>query len=186
MKELTVLYQGFGQRVPLGTLADNGQGILFEYSAQALALRLELSPLRLPLRAAAYPERPDEYRSLHGVPGLIYDSLPDGWGFRLLHRHMRARGLNPEALSTLDHLACLGEHTMGALTYQPAQPDDLAHPTDLSLQALAHEIEAVQHDDGYHVLAEMARAGGSPGGARPKALVYFNPHEHASSPSVRR
>lgn len=178
MKELTVLYQGFGQSVPIGTLADNGQGILFEYSPQALALHLDLSPLRLALRQAAYPDRPDEYRSLHGVPGLVYDSLPDGWGFRLMHRRMRARGLNPDALSTLDHLACLGDNTLGALTYQPAQRD-VAHPTDLSLLALAREVQAVLSDDGYEVLAEMARAGGSPGGARPKALVYFNPETQA-------
>lgn len=26
MKELTVVYQGFGQAVPIGTLADNGKG----------------------------------------------------------------------------------------------------------------------------------------------------------------
>ena len=178
MKELTVVYRGFGQAVPIGTLADNGQGVLFEYSPQALAQQLDLSPLRLPLRLPAYPDHPGDYRNLHDVPGLIYDSLPDGWGYRLMHRRMRARGLNPSALSTLDHLACLGEHTMGALTYQPSQPD-AAHPTDLSLLALAQEVEAVQSDDGHEVLAEMARAGGSPGGARPKAMVHFNPHTQA-------
>lgn len=74
MKELTVVYQGFGQAVPIGTLADNGKGVLFEYSQQALAQRLELSPLRLPLRLPAYPDRQGDYRSLHDVPGLIYDS----------------------------------------------------------------------------------------------------------------
>lgn len=174
MKELTVLYKGFGQSVPLGTLADNGKTLLFEYSPQALALRLDLSPLRLPLRMAAYPDRPGEYQALHGVPGLVYDSLPDGWGFRLMHRRMRAVGLNPDALSTLDRLAYLGENTMGVLTYQPAHPD-LLHTQDLSLWALAQEVQAVQADDGHEVLAELARVGGSPGGARPKALVYFNP-----------
>lgn len=180
MKELTVVYQGFGQVVPVGTLADNGKGVLFEYSQQALAQQLDLSPLRLPLRLPAYPDRQGDYRSLHDVPGLVYDSLPDGWGFRLMHRRMRARGLNPDALSTLDHLACLGEHTMGALTYQPAQPDTV-HANDLTLLALAKEVEAVQNDDGHEVLAEMARAGASPGGARPKALVYFNPQTLALS-----
>lgn len=180
MKELTVVYQGFGQAVPIGTLADNGKGVLFEYSQQALAQRLELSPLRLPLRLPAYPDRQGDYRSLHDVPGLIYDSLPDGWGYRLMHRRMRARGLNPDDLSTLDHLACLGEHTMGALTYQPAQPDAM-HTDDLTLLALAQEVQAVQSDDGHEVLAEMARAGGSPGGARPKAMVHFNPQTLAMS-----
>lgn len=101
MKELTVVYQGFGQAVPIGTLADNGKGVLFEYTQQALAQRLELSPLRLPLRLPAYPDRQGDYRSLHDVPGLIYDSLPDGWGYRLMHRRMRARGLNPTPFKVL-------------------------------------------------------------------------------------
>jgi serine/threonine-protein kinase HipA len=185
MKHLTVVYQGFGQAVPLGTLADNGAGVLFEYSPQALAQGLELSPLRLPLRLPAYPNRLGEYSSLHGVPGLIYDSLPDGWGYRLMHRRMRARGLNPDALSTLDHLAFLGENTMGALTYQPAQPDAM-DGNDLTLLALAQEVQAVQADDGHAVLAEMARAGGSPGGARPKAMVFFNPQTGAMSTQAAR
>ncbi|WP_265285362.1 type II toxin-antitoxin system HipA family toxin [Verminephrobacter aporrectodeae] len=36
-------------------------------------------------------------------------------------------------------------------------------------------------DDGYLVLAELARAGGSPGGIRPKAQVHFNPQTMAVS-----
>ena len=185
MKELRVTYQGFGQQVHLGTLVDNGQSLLFEYSPEALAQQLDLSPLRLPLRRAAYPDRPGEYRGLHGVPGLVYDSLPDGWGYRLMHRRLRAKGLDFHALSTLDHLAYLGDNTMGALTYQPSQADPVsAH--DLSLQALAREVQAVQSSDGHAVLAEMARAGGSPGGARPKALVHFNPQTGALSTQAHR
>jgi len=180
VKALTVRYEGFGQSVPLGTLADDGKAVLFEYSPEALALGLDLSPLRLPLRLAAYPDRPGDYQALNSVPGLVCDSLPDGWGFRLLHRRMRARGLNPVALSTLDHLACLGSHTMGALTYHPADPVDLP-AEDLSLWALAQEVQAVESDDGHPVLAELARVGGSPGGARPKALVHFNPQTQVLS-----
>lgn len=180
MKELSVVYRGFDQSVPLGTLADDGRMVLFQYTPQALDLRLDLSPLRVPLRQAAYPDRQGEYRELHGVPGFIYDALPDGWGYRLMHRRMRAKGINPQSLSTLDHLAYLGENTMGALVYLPSQ-SELPSATDLNLLQLAHEVQAVLQDDGYEVLAEMARAGGSPGGARPKAQVYFNPQTHVLS-----
>lgn len=180
MKELSVVYRGFGESIPIGTLADDGRNVLFQYSPQALAQQLDLSPLRTPLRQAAYPDKPGEYRSLHDVPGLIYDSLPDGWGYRLMHRRMRAKGLDPDRLSTLDHLAYLGENTMGALVYLPPQ-SEAGSTQDLDLLALAREVQAVLHDDGYEVLAEMARAGGSPGGARPKAQIYFNPHSLALS-----
>ena len=90
----------------------------------ALERGLDLSPIRLPLRAMAYPERQADYAQIHGVPGLIYDSLPDGWGFGLMHRRMRASGLDPQRATTLDRLAYLSANTMGALTYAPATADE--------------------------------------------------------------
>lgn len=173
MKELTVTYQGLGEPFVLGTLADDGQDVLFQYTPQALERGLQLSPIRLPLRAVAYPDRRADYTQLHDVPGLIYDSLPDGWGYRLMHRRMKARGIDPNQASTLDRLAYLGTNTMGALTYAPALPD-VADGRDLTLMELAQEVQAVQVDDSHEVLAELARAGASSAGARPKALVYFN------------
>lgn len=174
MKELTVTYQGLGAPFVLGTLADDGQDVLFQYSHQALERGLQLSPIRLPLRALAYPDRRDDYAQLHDLPGLIHDSLPDAWGYRLMDRRMKARGIDPNKVSCLDRLACLGAHTMGALTYAPAFPD-VQDGRDLTLIDLAREVQAVLVDDSHEVLAELARAGGSAGGARPKALVYFNP-----------
>lgn len=180
MKELSVVYRGFGESVRVGTLAEGGKVVLFQYDPQALDLQLDLSPLRAPLRQAAYPDKPGEYRDLHDVPGFIYDSLPDGWGYRLMHRRMKARGLDPESLSTLDRLAYLGENTMGALVYQPSHLE-LESAKDLTLLELAQEVQSVLQDDGYEVLAELARVGGSPGGARPKAQVHFNPLTNALS-----
>ncbi len=167
-------YQGLGTPFVLGSLADDGQDVLFQYSPYALERGLQLSPIRLPLRVLAYPDRRADYTQLHDVPGLIYDSLPDGWGYRLMHRRMKARGKDPEKISTLDRLAYLGANTMGALTYAPALPDVL-EDRDLTLLDLAQEVQAVLVDESHEVLAELARVGASPAGARPKALVYFNP-----------
>lgn len=174
MKELKVMYRGFGAAIELGTLADNGKDVLFQYSPDAIAQRLELSPIRLPLRPLAYPDQQNQYVNLQRVPGLLYDSLPDSWGFRLMNRRMKTRGLDPATVSTLDRLAYLGENTMGALTYAPGT-DDLADGKDLALVELAIEVRALLADESHEVLDEMARAGGSPGGARPKAMVHFNP-----------
>lgn len=44
MKKLEVFFCGWGQHWLLGTLADNGTELLFEYSAQALVQGIELSP----------------------------------------------------------------------------------------------------------------------------------------------
>ena len=91
MKELQVTYSGLGGSFLLGTLAQDQQDLLFQYSPQALERQWELSPLRLPLRAGAYPDRRMDYAQLHGVPGLICDSLPDGWGNRRSARKSHAR-----------------------------------------------------------------------------------------------
>lgn len=174
MKELQVHYHGLGEPFLVGTLAEDSNDVLFQYSAQALARGMELSPLRLALRPMAYPDRQTDYAKLNDVPGLIYDSLPDGWGYRLMDRRLRSRGIDPGRVTTLDRLAYLSANTMGALTYAPAMTA-VQDTRDLTLLELSQEVQTVLADDGHKVLAELARAGGSPGGARPKANVFFNP-----------
>ncbi|MFZ6768038.1 type II toxin-antitoxin system HipA family toxin [Undibacterium sp. Di26W] len=176
MKELKVNYQTHGVSLWLGTLGDDGRNILFQYSPVAIARGLELSPIRLPLRPNAYPDKQMDYLTIRRVPGLIYDSLPDSWGFQLMNRRMKAQGIdiNTDKISVLDRLAYLGNNTMGALTYEPASESNL-EITDLALIDLAKEVQAVETDDRHKVLAELAKAASSPGGARPKALVYYKP-----------
>lgn len=58
MKQISVQYCGWGEDWPLGRLADDGQTLLFEYSPDALAQELELSPLHLKLRPSAYGDFP--------------------------------------------------------------------------------------------------------------------------------
>lgn len=174
MKELKVNYNAYGESLWLGTLADDDRDILFQYSPVALASGLDLSPIRLPLRPNAYPDKQADYLPIKRVPGLIYDSLPDSWGFHLMKRRMKAKGIDTDTVSVLDMLAYLGDNTMGALTYEPGSETHLA-VSDLALIELAKEVRAVLADDSHEVLDELAKAGGSPGGARPKALVYYKP-----------
>ncbi|MFZ6777116.1 type II toxin-antitoxin system HipA family toxin [Undibacterium sp. Ji83W] len=174
MKELKVNYKAQGESLWLGTLADDGRDILFQYSPAALASGLDLSPIRLPLRQNAYPDKQADYLPIMRVPGLIYDSLPDSWGLQLMKRRMKAKGIDTDTVSVLDMLAYLGDNTMGALTYEPGSETHLV-VSDLALIDLAKEVQAILTDDSYEVLDELAKAGGSPGGARPKALVYYQP-----------
>ncbi|AMP12319.1 type II toxin-antitoxin system HipA family toxin [Collimonas pratensis] len=174
MKELKVMYQARGESHWLGTLADDGRDVLFQYAPDALARGFEPSPLRLPLRPNAYPDKQTDYLQLLRVPGLVYDSLPDSWGFRLMNRRLAATGIDADKASILDRLAYLGQNTMGALTYEPAS-ESLVDSKDLVLIDLAKEIQILLTDDSHEVLDELARAGGSPGGARPKAVVSYNP-----------
>ena len=168
MKLLSVHYCGWGEDWPLGRLADDGQALLFEYSPEALDQGLELSPLHLKLRAAAYAGFPPH---LQRLPGLIADSLPDGWGLLLMDRLFRQHGLRHPG--PLDRLAFIGARAMGALRFVPASDADMQEP-DWSLLALAEQSRRALAGEAGAALRELALTGGSPQGARPKALVQYD------------
>ncbi len=168
MKKLDVHYCGWGEDWRLGTLADNGTSLLFEYSPEALAHKLELSPRHLKLRAPAYSGFP-AYQ--HRLPGLVADALPDGWGLLLMDRLFRKQGISP---SPLDRLAFIGDRALGALSFVPAADTQLPE-TDLHLLALAQESQQVLAGEESAILMELVLTGGSPQGARPKALVQYDP-----------
>lgn len=170
MKKVLVHYQGWGENWPLGTLADDGRRLLFEYSERALNEGLELSPRHLPLQKQAMGDFP---RHLERLPGLFADSLPDGWGMLLMDRLFRKQGLRPEQCSPLDRLSFIGHRGLGALTYAPDTQGDVL-PDRVDLVALASDVALVLQGQDTPTLAQLAMLGGSPQGARPKVLVFYD------------
>ncbi len=171
MKRVDVFYEGWGERWQLGTLADDGRHLLFEYSAQALARGLELSPRHLKLRTGAFADFPAHQL---GLPGLISDALPDGWGLLLMDRMFRKNGIDPTRVSVLDRLAFIDGRALGALTFEPANTPDLPRE-DVQLLSLAQQAQALVSGEDSDMLKQLALMGGSPHGARPKVLVYYDP-----------
>jgi serine/threonine-protein kinase HipA len=181
--KLQVWYCGWGERWLLGTLAQAGGVLLFEYSAQAMehaALRgLEFSPLH-----AQVPKAGSQHLALagpshfSGVPGFIADALPDGWGMLLMDRAFRKAGRNVASVSVLERLAVVGASAMGALEFEPADPLQAQALGVVALQELALETERVLADQREQTPAEQLRRlmalGGSPQGARPKALLRWS------------
>lgn len=153
----------------VGTLAEDGRRVWFEFDPAFVAGGLEISPIRLPLARTGLVE----HRVTHGapIPGVFNDARPEGWGLKLLHRAFQARGRAVSSVSPLDELAYLGDRTMGALVFEPCTgpAGDLADAVELA--ALASHAQAVWDDSVRTVLPELVRAGGPSGGARPKALV---------------
>lgn len=177
INKLSVLYQGWGEYWPWGRLADDGERLLFEYTQEALQMGLELSPLNLPLQTQPFePFPPHQW----GLPGIVADGLPDGWGLVLMDRFFRKMKKDPASLSPLDRLAFVGSRGMGALTFEPALLDD-TKPRTLEWLELAKNIEKTLSGKGQEVLKEMAYLGGSPQGARPKVLAYFDPETNRLS-----
>ena len=169
MKKLEVrLTQSLGQERIVGQLAESGHRIYFEYDPAFLRKPLWLSPFKLPPEPGLLRHRDLAFGPIFG---LFDDSLPDGWGLLLMDRHFSQIGRGLVEVSPLDRLAFLGTRTMGALTYHPP-----SHPAEhderkLDLLEMARASERLIEGSSKEVLPQLLRAGGSPGGARPKVLV---------------
>ena len=157
-----------GEAQIVGTLAESRGRIVFEYDAEFLRDPLWLSPFHLPPEPGLYEHRDRDFGPLFG---LFDDSLPDGWGLLLMDRHLEQQGFRRAEISPLDRLAYLGRRTMGALTYHPPTGEPDAAPATLDLQEMAAASRQVLAGTASEVLPQLLRAGGSPGGARPKVLV---------------
>ena len=189
-KQVDVYYDGWGEHWRWGTLitsnAITGRPLIaFEYSDQALSRGLELSAYSLPLAGAKL--RRDFPMHQMGLPGPVYDALPDGWGLLLMDRLFKRRGLNAARIGPLERLTYIGSHAMGALSFEPVASDADALAEDVPLVQLAAEIQEVLNGEGGAFLQRLLQMGGSPQGARPKALLYRDPESGvfstASTPS---
>lgn len=173
MKKLDVRFtRSPGDEIAVGTLAHSDHQIYFEYDDSFLDVGWSLSPWRLPPGPRLIQHTNREFGPL---PGLFDDSLPDGWGLLLMDRHYRQHGHDPATISPLDRLAWLGRTTMGALTYHPPTHADESPATAFDLGELAQQSARILAGSAHEVLPELLRAGGSPGGARPKVLIGYDP-----------
>jgi len=169
MKKLEVrLTHAPGQERVVGQLAEAEHRVYFEYDPVFLQSPTWLSPFKLPPEPGLH-----EHRDLAFGPlfGLFDDSLPDGWGLLLMDRCLKRRGVALETVSPLDRLAYLGTRTMGALTYHPPALLEDRDRELMDLQVMSREAHRVLQGTSGDVLPQLLRAGGSPGGARPKVLV---------------
>lgn len=175
LEQVDVYYEGWGERWLWGSLvsttAISGRPqIVFEYSNEAKRRGLELSSYTLPLDGPQLRRGfPAHQLSL---PGPVYDALPDGWGMLLMDRLFRRRGLITARIGPLERLAYIGNNAMGAMSFEPVAPEGQKPETHTPLELLAAEIQAVLKGEGGEFLQRLLLVGGSPQGARPKALVY--------------
>ena len=81
-----------GEQAFVGTLAQNRQGVFFQYDAGYLTQFGNLSPFTLKPNSSLQlaPKQPH-----HGLHGVFADSLPDGWGLLLQDRIYRQNEILP-------------------------------------------------------------------------------------------
>ncbi|MDX1923853.1 MAG: type II toxin-antitoxin system HipA family toxin [Rickettsiaceae bacterium] len=164
-----VYYHGARTSLLMGRLLLKNRQIFFEYDAAFIKTGLDLSPFKLPLKAGVIESNDPTFEGLFGV---FNDSLPDGWGRVLLDRKLMNAGLNPGALSPLDRLCFVGTGGMGALSYEPENPNAMSHITN-DLDEINSEIQATLDEDDTYV-DDLLVLGGSSAGARPKVLLKLD------------
>lgn len=155
---------------PVGQLHHVGP-IYFTYDPAWLASGHDLSPLALPFNGNVHNITAD---GCYGLPGFIADALPDAWGTRVAEAVFARHGLG--AVTPVKLLAWIGDRAPGALTFQPTIEKDGSGNWlgKISAERLAQEAEDILRGRPEEIAA-IAAAGGSAGGAHPKALVV----EHA-------
>jgi serine/threonine-protein kinase HipA len=168
---LTVYLDARNQHRKFGRLAFKDRKVLFEYDASFIASGIEISPIKLPLRPGVSIA---DTTIFDGLFGVFNDSLPDGWGRLLLDRTVEKYGVHRGQLNPLDRLAYVGQHGMGALSYEPElgleNPDD----APLVLDKLAEESAVVLGGENEEVFEELLRLNGSSSGARPKIVAQVS------------
>lgn len=175
VKQLIVSLNWGTEEVDIGELVLADNRIYFKYYVEFLSEGSELSPINLPLSDQIYEAPSQNIEGLGGLHGLFSDSLPDGWGRLLLDRALSAKNINPYDISPLDRLAYVGQKGFGALNYRPKYDLDVQLNTPFELDHIAAEIDQVYKGTSSEIIDELFLIGGSPGGARPKVTVGYNP-----------
>jgi serine/threonine-protein kinase HipA len=143
----------------------------FEYASSFLSDPLPISPFRLPARPGLH-EGAQAFEGLHGV---FADSLPDGWGRKLLDRRLKSAGFDERVVTPIDRLAYVGRRGMGALTYVPEIAGRGAVDGVIDLDWLSEEARRVENDALEIDISKLVEAQGGSGGARPKIVVAYAP-----------
>ena len=161
---------GGGKELKVGTFSEISRDTAFEFAGDFLSSGLNPAPFRLPLGAGL---KVYDRSGNMDTFGLFDDSLPDGWGRRIVDKmFLRREGRLP---SITERLMCVGRCGKGALVYEPADEAAEAATEAFDLAAIAEEAIAFDAGEAEDALPRLRRAGGSSGGARPKAYVGYNP-----------
>lgn len=176
-KELKVFVHEGNQKRFLGTLTCHvSKECSFLWSEEAVKRKEEWSPLRMPLHSNTqiFSDLPNDF---NGLPGLLNDTLPDGWGLMVMNRFLEQINTPLSIISPVVRLSLLGDRSWGALSFEPECYSIGAQPVELcDLAKNVHQLIAGQMP---MISPELFLASGSLHGARPKIMVDLDKTDQA-------
>lgn len=160
----------------VGSMHLGEKGIVhFSYDTQWLIDGFNLSPFDLKWDSSL--QTPRDISLFSGLHGVFADSISDGWGLMLTDRALQKKfGWDKHTITQLDRLYFMGARSMGGLEFYPC--DKLVSAQDtFDIQHIFSETQKLLNGETEEVIKELYLSGGSPGGARPKA-VFARKGEH--------
>ena len=165
----------------------------FEYDSKFIEKGWDLSPIKMPIaqgsRIYSFPElrkgRTETEDTFKGLPGLLSDALPDRYGNKLINTWLTKQGRSADSMNPVEKLCFIGTRGMGALEFYPTQIRAGHNSFSLELDSLIEVAKKMlneretflTHLDKYEEKAmhDILKIGTSAGGARPKAVIGYNP-----------
>ena len=165
----------------------------FEYDPKFKKMNWDLAPLQMAIYSeknkfefpALRKKAISELDTFKGLPGLLADVLPDRYGNELINIWLAKQGRPQNSMNPVEMLCFIGTRGMGALEFEPStlkeskntfsvEIDDLV---DIAKKMLSKkEVFATNiKDEDKKAISEILRIGTSAGGARPKAVIAYNP-----------
>jgi len=158
-------------------LVASGKGVSLQYGAEWIASGFPLSE-DLPLSDALHMPRGRLTGDSERAVGAVDDARPDRWGQKVIRVVV-----NPQRRSLMEYLYYAGDDRFGALSVSTSGDVYAPHATGAlprleqaeALSQVVAKLEASEELSDQE--QKMIRAGGSIGGAKPKALVDIDGRE---------
>lgn len=165
----------------------------FQYDSKFLQKGWNLSPIKMAIgngsRIYSFPElrkgRGETEDTFKGLPGLLSDALPDKYGNRLINIWLVQQGRPENSMNPVEKLCFIGSRGMGALEFEPAQINTSKNSFFLELDSLVEVAKKMLNEreaflaninkDEEKSMMDILKIGTSAGGARPKAVIAYNP-----------
>lgn len=173
---------------------DNEQQLaFFEYAQSFINKGWDLSPIKMPIDNGAaiysFPElrqsRDKTENTFNGLPGLLADALPDNYGNRLINAWLAKQGRPDNSMNPVEKLCFIGTRGMGALEFEPAQIKTGRNSFSIEIDSLVNIAGKILNEresfttniskKDENSMLDILKIGTSAGGARPKAVIAFNP-----------
>ncbi len=165
----------------------------FQYAPKFIRKAWDLSPIKMPIadgsRIYSFPElrkgRKETEDAFKGLPGLLSDALPDRYGNKLINIWLAQQGRPENSMNPVEKLCFIGTRGMGALEFEPAQIKTGARSFLLELDSLVEVARKMLNEreafltninrNEEKAMMDILKIGTSAGGARPKAIIAYNP-----------